>query len=69
LNYFASVPKLAFYESVFEWNYWHFSIRWETEDLGFWHKLNDNQKKKLAKRLGHEAMYNPVKLTTQSSLN
>ena len=41
-----------------KWNYWHFSIRWETEDLGFWHKLNDNQKKKLAKRLGHEARAN-----------
>lgn len=38
-----------------KWNYWHFSIRWKTENLEFWHKLAENQKRKLSKRLGHEA--------------
>ena len=44
-----------------KWNYWHFSIRWKTEEQGFWHQLGDNQKKKLAKRLGHEARANIAK--------
>jgi hypothetical protein len=40
-----------------KWNYWHFSIRWNIEKKGFWHKLelNESQRKKLGKRLGHEA--------------
>jgi len=43
-----------------KWNYWHFSIRWRTEE-GFWHTLNDNQKKKMSKRLAHEARANIAK--------
>jgi hypothetical protein len=38
-----------------KWNYWHFSIRWLTDDEGFWHNLSDKEKKKLARRLGQEA--------------
>lgn len=37
-----------------KWNYWHFSIRWLT-DQGFWHNLSEKEKEKLTKRLGHEA--------------
>lgn len=37
-----------------KWNYWHFSINWEIED-GFWHNLDDKQRKTLDKRLAHEA--------------
>lgn len=44
-----------------KWNYWHFSIRWKTKDQGFWHTLNENQKRKLTKRLAHEARANIAK--------
>lgn len=44
-----------------KWNYWHFSIRWKTAEQGFWHELKDSQRKKLAKRLGHEARSNIAK--------
>ncbi len=37
-----------------KWNYWHFSIRWLTED-GFWHELSDKERKKIAGRLAQEA--------------
>jgi len=38
-----------------KWNYWHFSIRWYTDELGYWHQLEDKIKTKLSKRLAHEA--------------
>lgn len=44
-----------------KWNYWHFSIRWKTEDQEYWHQLSKSQSKKLAKRLGHEARANIAK--------
>lgn len=37
-----------------KWNYWHFSIRWITNE-GYWHELLDSrQNKKLGKKLSHE---------------
>jgi hypothetical protein len=36
-----------------KWNFWHFSIRWKTEN-GFWHELTEKEQEKLAKRLGNE---------------
>ena len=37
-----------------KWNYWHFSIRWQTDE-GFAHSLSDKERKKLLGRLGQEA--------------
>jgi hypothetical protein len=37
-----------------KWNYWHFSIRWKTEE-GFWNELGQKEREKLGKRLAHEA--------------
>jgi hypothetical protein len=34
------------------WNYWHFSLRWET-DLGPLDNLEGKQRKNVAKRIGH----------------
>ena len=40
--------------SPMKWNYWHFSIRWQTQD-GLWHELPDNEKRKRwSRRLAHE---------------
>lgn len=36
------------------WNYWHFSLRWST-DLGELENLEEKQRKKVAKRIGHAA--------------
>jgi hypothetical protein len=36
------------------WNFWHFSLRWTT-DLGPLEKLEENQKKSVAKRIAHSA--------------
>lgn len=36
------------------WNYWHFSINWETNKK-LWHELPDKDSKKLSKKLRHEA--------------
>ena len=36
------------------WNYWHFSLRWST-DLGELENLEERQRKKVAKRIGHAA--------------
>lgn len=37
-----------------KWNFWHFSVRWLTED-GFFHSLSENERKKLVRRLAHDA--------------
>lgn len=36
------------------WNYWHFSLRWNTE-LGPLDKMDEKLRKKAAKRIGHSA--------------
>lgn len=36
-----------------KWNFWHFSIRWKTDDV-FWHELTEKEQEKLSKRLGSE---------------
>ena len=36
------------------WNYWHFTILWETDKI-IWENLNEKQLEKLQKRLGAEA--------------
>lgn len=36
-----------------KWNFWHFSIRWKTDD-GFWHELTEKQQEKIAKRIGSD---------------
>lgn len=36
------------------WNYWHFSLRWET-DLGALEGVEDKLRKKVATRIGHAA--------------
>jgi len=34
------------------WNYWHFSLHWQT-DQGLLEELEENLRKKIAKRIGH----------------
>jgi len=36
-----------------KWNYWHFSIRWKTDE-GFWHELSEKKQEKITKRIGHD---------------
>ena len=36
------------------WNYWHFSLRWQT-DLGALEDLDEKTRKKVARRIGHSA--------------
>lgn len=38
-----------------KWNYWHLSIRWEIENLGFWHEQDEKEIKKIAQKLSHTA--------------
>lgn len=45
--------KCSIEHTPMRWNFWHFSIRWKTND-GFWHQLSSKEKEKLAKRLAHE---------------
>jgi hypothetical protein len=60
--------------SPMKWNYWHFSVRWETDD-GMWHELPDNEKKKKwSNRLAHEvrtliAMYAKIEEPNYSELD
>lgn len=39
-----------------KWNYWHYSVRWYIEGVGYWHLMEDMKlKAKFGKKLGHEA--------------
>jgi hypothetical protein len=40
--------------SPMKWNYWHFSLRWQT-DLGRLEELEEKLRRKVAKRIGHSA--------------
>jgi hypothetical protein len=58
VNYDRSNPpfkaKCVVTHTPVKWNFWHFSIRWRTEDGRFWHDFPETQKKKVGDRIGHE---------------
>ncbi|HEY4288113.1 MAG TPA: hypothetical protein VGN00_13500 [Puia sp.] len=49
---FSAVCRV--HHTPMRWNFWHFSLRWET-DLGPLEEMDERERNKIAQRLGHSA--------------
>lgn len=58
--------KCEILHSPMRWNYWHFSIRWNIEGVGYLHNLEINERKKFASKIGKDARSGLVRVAKDS---